>query len=824
MELTITDSATIANNYTLEFDISLMTDYDPSSPLKIDSLAPNTYSVYIRRNDSDCRSEEVTTFTIGNTQVDPIIIFNQIEADSTCSTTSTFPNGILVATADGSTGPGYGFQWSNISSTPLGTNDTLSGLYAGTYQLVVIDSITKCSAASSYPLTNVPFEFDINDYSFTDPTVCDPTNGILEVTSLDRISTRAVTSALRYQFYEGDPNNGGVLVQGDTLNAFSEGKANTTYLFQATNADYGCSSSLVQVFLSDSSLVFPVVSVVPSESWNQFSCDPAAPTGKLSFAVDTIVNNPAFTYEWVKIQMVGSLEISTVEPFTTSVADSIAAGTYRITVTNIITQCFVDITETIGEEIQNPLVVSTSTSANINCLNPNGQMAASVLRIGENRAYKIDNDAYTYYWFEGLVTVRNPDVSLAKYEGGTVPTPDNNVEVAAGIYTVYAVDNETNCFTSDPRAASSVVEVEDESTLPDLTIDVVNDLTICDPKMADGFAEIIDPEDQIFKYTIAWYTGIDTTQSVPFKYGAFADSLLAGDYLAMVTNNITGCVQFESFTILDLTERVLAPNAVVLSDRTHCEYANGHAAVSVLGETDFYEFTWYLEADPRTVVFIGNEIDQLDTATYRVVAQNLTTTCYSEPTKITINNGISDPAFRVEVTASLCSRTEDGSTNQFTGGASIVFEEYHTLDSISWINGQGVEINYGDPKAFVLGNAAPGDYTVYFKPENGCLYEANFTIEPSITVYNGLSVNDDGNNDFFLIDCADFFETNNVKIFNIEGALIYEVDGYDNLNNRFEGYGNIGSSTDELPVGTYYYLIDKGDESRIVDGFIELVR
>jgi hypothetical protein len=576
--------------------------------------------------------------------------------------------------------------------------------------------------------------------------------------------------------------------------------------------------------LTNTDLIDPVVSVVPSESWNQFSCDPAAPTGKLSFAVDTIVNNPAFTYEWVKIQMVGSLEISTVEPFTTSVADSIAAGTYRITVTNIITQCFVDITETIGEEIQNPLVVSTSTSANINCLNPNGQMAASVLKIGKNRAYKIDNDAYTYYWFEGLVTVRNPDVSLAKYEGGTVPTPDNNVEVAAGIYTVYAVDNETNCFTSDPRAASSVVEVEDESTLPDLTIDVVNDLTICDPKLADGFAEIIDPEDQIFKYTIAWYTGIDTTQSVPFKYGAFADSLLAGDYLAMVTNNITGCVQFEAFTILDLTERVLAPNAVVLSDRTHCEYANGHAAVSVLGETDFYEFIWYLEADPRTVVFIGAEIDQLDTATYRVVAQNLTTTCYSEPTKITINNGISDPAFRVEVTASLCSRTEDGSTNQFTGGASIVFEEYHTLDSISWINGQGVEINYGDPKAFVLGNAAPGAYTVYFKPENGCLYEANFTIEPSITVYNGLSVNDDGNNDFFLIDCADFFETNNVKIFNIEGALIYEVDGYDNLNNRFEGYGNIGSSTDELPVGTYYYLIDKGDESRIVDGFIELVR
>ena len=144
---------------------------------------------------------------------------------------------------------------------------------------------------------------------------------------------------------------------------------------------------------------------------------------------------------------------------------------------------------------------------------------------------------------------------------------------------------------------------------------------------------------------------------MPFQYGTFADSLLAGDYLTMITNNITGCVQFECFTILYLTERVPAPNAVVLSDRTHCEYANGHAAVSVLGETDFYEFNWYLEADPRTVAFTGTEIDLLDTATYRVVAQNLTTTCYSEPSQITINNGISDPTFRVEVKASLCDRT-----------------------------------------------------------------------------------------------------------------------------------------------------------------------
>mgnify|MGYP000147263114 CR=1 FL=1 len=810
-----TDSMTLANEYTLEH--TGITDYDTLTPFQIDSLVPGTYSVAVLRKSSQCISDYIT-FTVPDEKITPFISFKQIQADSSCSTSAPVPNGILVATADGSSGPGYSFQWSDLSGNPLDTNDTLSSLSAGTYQLVVSDSVTKCVAIDSMTLTNEPFEFGINGYSFTDPTFCDSTDGIIGVTSVDRISSLAGSSALTYQFYEGESGYVGSLVQDDTLNVFLEGKANTTYFFQATNPDYNCSSDLIQVFLSDSSFVYPIITLVPDQFWSQFSCDPTAPTGRLSIAVDTINNNPDFTYEWVKIQISGALIISTVLPITTAVADSLAAGTYRVTATNNITGCQASEEYILNNEIQNPIAVSTSTSSNINCVNPNGQMGASVLYIGDNRAYKSALDAYTYYWFEGLVTETSPDVSLAKYIGLTVDS------VAAGIYTVYAVDNITDCFTSDPTAASSVVEVEDESTLPDLEINVVNDLTICDPKMADGFAKIIDSENEIFKYTIAWYTGIDTTQSVPFQYGTFADSLLAGNYLTMITNNITRCVQFEVSDVLDLTETVASPNIVLFSDRTHCTYANGHAAVSVLGETDFYEFTWYLEADPRTVVFTGAEIDQLDTATYRVLAQNLTTTCYSEPSQITIDNGISDPAFRVEVTASLCNRTEDGSTNQFTGGASIVFEEYHTIDSISWIDEKGVEINYGDPKAFVLGNAAPGKYTVYFKPENGCLYEASFTIETSITVYNGLSVNDDGNNDFFLIDCADFFVNNNVKIFNMEGELIYEVNSYDNLNNRFEGYGNIGNSTDKLPVGTYFYMIDKGDGSKIFDGFLELVR
>ena len=67
-------------------------------------------------------------------------------------------------------------------------------------------------------------------------------------------------------------------------------------------------------------------------------------------------------------------------------------------------------------------------------------MGATVLNIGDNRAYKTALDAYSYYWFEGLITETNPDVSLAMYTGMTVDS------VEAGIYTVYAVDNTYKLF------------------------------------------------------------------------------------------------------------------------------------------------------------------------------------------------------------------------------------------------------------------------------------------------------------------------------------------------------------------------------------------
>ena len=84
----------------------------------------------------------------------------------------------------------------------------------------------------------------------------------------------------------------------------------------------------------------------------------------------------------------------------------------------------------------------------------------------------------------------------------------------------------------------------------------------------------------------------------------------------------------------------------------------------------------------------------------------------------------------------------------------------------------------------------------------------------------------DGINDNFQIDCITRYPNNNVQIFNRTGVLVYEIDGYNNADKSFKGLGENGVYPfgEDLPNGTYYYVIKKGDGSKPIAGFLELIR
>jgi gliding motility-associated-like protein/uncharacterized repeat protein (TIGR01451 family) len=96
--------------------------------------------------------------------------------------------------------------------------------------------------------------------------------------------------------------------------------------------------------------------------------------------------------------------------------------------------------------------------------------------------------------------------------------------------------------------------------------------------------------------------------------------------------------------------------------------------------------------------------------------------------------------------------------------------------------------------------------------------ESNNRAEASVTpsclvVYNEFSPNGDGVNDFFKIDCISRYPNNSLQIYNRWGNIVYQTRSY---KNDWDGTPNgraMVQPEDQLPVGTYYYILDLGDGS-----------
>jgi len=98
----------------------------------------------------------------------------------------------------------------------------------------------------------------------------------------------------------------------------------------------------------------------------------------------------------------------------------------------------------------------------------------------------------------------------------------------------------------------------------------------------------------------------------------------------------------------------------------------------------------------------------------------------------------------------------------------------------------------------------------------------NINVVGDVLVFNGMTPDGDGFNDFLLLKYVDVVEgasKNKVTIYNRWGDVVFDVDDYDNLSRVFAGQTNGGK---DLPSGTYFYKIDFANNSKT--GFITLKR
>jgi gliding motility-associated-like protein/uncharacterized repeat protein (TIGR01451 family) len=98
------------------------------------------------------------------------------------------------------------------------------------------------------------------------------------------------------------------------------------------------------------------------------------------------------------------------------------------------------------------------------------------------------------------------------------------------------------------------------------------------------------------------------------------------------------------------------------------------------------------------------------------------------------------------------------------------------------------------------------------------------TIETFPTDFNipeGFSPNADGINDLFVIRGILYYPNNTIVIYNRWGDKVFEASSY---QNTWDGKTSMGLQVggDKLPVGTYFYILDLGDNSAVIKGTIYL--
>lgn len=86
-----------------------------------------------------------------------------------------------------------------------------------------------------------------------------------------------------------------------------------------------------------------------------------------------------------------------------------------------------------------------------------------------------------------------------------------------------------------------------------------------------------------------------------------------------------------------------------------------------------------------------------------------------------------------------------------------------------------------------------------------------------------ISPNDDGKNDFLIIDGIEYFPDCLFQIYNRLGHIVYEQYGY---KNQWNGFSNRGSlfGDETLPSGTYYYTLRYNNGNNNQEGIIYIFR
>lgn len=142
-------------------------------------------------------------------------------------------------------------------------------------------------------------------------------------------------------------------------------------------------------------------------------------------------------------------------------------------------------------------------------------------------------------------------------------------------------------------------------------------------------------------------------------------------------------------------------------------------------------------------------------------------------------------------------------------------EGTENLTIARWDEGKSLWVDEGGIVEIGVNGIGTGKVTSFFETSGFGVFtlaRVKSRVEPAgnITIYNGVTPNDDGMNDYFIIDGITHYPNNRVSVYNRWGVKVFETTNYDSDGNVFNGRSD-GRATfnpdKKLPSGTYFYVL-----------------
>jgi gliding motility-associated-like protein len=349
----------------------------------------------------------------------------------------------------------------------------------------------------------------------------------------------------------------------------------------------------------------------------------------------------------------------------------------------------------------------------------------------------------------------------------------------AGIYTVTVTDT-NNC------------QLVLSDTLIDLSTPILVAATVTQPECLNGIqgSILVVANGGAGPLTYSWSTG-DTIASI--------DSLITGTYVLTVTDSV-GCNLTVQYDLQD-------SSAVMIALAGAPDFCQGDSVTLSVMNYPGVTYQWLQDGN----ILATDTSDQLvvtASGAYEIV---VTSNCgiYTDgPVNITVNPlpviSAGNDAF-ISCDSLLTLSAVGGISYSWTPAAQCVTPDQASTAVSAFVN-----------TAFVVTGT----------DAQGC--SATDTVLVSVTcdtlsIPNGFSPNGDNFNDYFVITNLERYPNANLKIFNRWGLLVFEMDKYDNTWNGLSNSDLIRLG-EELPDGTYYYLLDLKNDEKPLNGFVVLRR